>query len=106
MHMEITKQKKNIGFAILVLVLAGAAYYFFAGAPEDEPTLSVVSAGSQEAFASPGVSEVVVILNRLKGFSLETDFFSDPRLRELEDFRTVIPSEPQGRANPFSPADF
>lgn len=91
---------KNIIVVIVIIAFVAFAYmYFVNGSASEEGSFTDVSPdeGQQSAVQ---VSNIVFLLGELKEFSIDTDFVNR-ELDELKDFRTVLPQEPKGKANPF-----
>jgi len=89
---------KIVKLLIVIGILAGAYMFFTNRDASPRESLTVVPANQASAVR---VSDIVFLLNELKGFEIDTRVFSDPALSSLEDFRTTLPTEIQGRANPF-----
>lgn len=92
------KPKPNITFIIIsiLIVAAGAYWYFFANKDSDVPLTPVAqSSGSQARFQS--------LLSELMGVTFDTRVFSDARFMALVDLTTPITPETPGRIDPFAP---
>ncbi len=97
--------KKTLGKIIKILIvigILGGAYVFFVN-NDGGSTQSLTAVPQAGQVSAVRVSDIVFLLNELKTFEIDTGVFSNPALSSLEDFRTALPSEPQGRNNPFFP---
>jgi hypothetical protein len=88
--------QKNKGIIMLTLVAAvffWAYTAFFKKVPENllQPTNLIGK-------------EAIEILNRMNSITLDDSVFSSPTFHNLKDFELVLPKQPVGRSNPFSPA--
>lgn len=82
---------------ILVLVLAGGAYWYFSGREGNQPPLS---ASSGESAAQ---TQFKVLVSELKNISFDTSIFANPNFLALTDLATQVTPEPSGRLDPFAP---
>ncbi|HEY9480663.1 MAG TPA: hypothetical protein VIR98_00320 [Candidatus Paceibacterota bacterium] len=95
---------RNLIIILVVLIIIGAAGYFYAGrdqAPDDLLTSAPVdgmAAGAVEGDLLPA-------LLQLKKLRLDDTIFSDASFTSLVDSGQTLAPQPQGRPNPFAPID-
>lgn len=105
--MKNSKTIINIGIVILIILLAGAIYFYLTGS--DEAPGVGISAGAVDTqagttLASADTSEFLILLDSLQTVDLGGKIFQNKIFAsELQNFATEIPSRPQGRSNPFAP---
>ena len=91
--------KKIISIAVVVLlILSGIYFFFFNKAP---------AVLTKDEFGNPVQMEVVGqdlldLLSQLKSVKLDNALFAKPAFVQLTDYSIPLPSQPQGRTNPFS----
>lgn len=86
---------KKYQTTILVVILLIGAFYvyrtFFGGS-----TTVAVDQNAQQIG-----TDVLNLKQKLEDASFDKTLFSSPVFQSLVDFSTTIPSQPQGRSNPF-----
>ena len=87
---------KLIGGLVVLLVLAGVAYFYWGSAAPATP----VAATPTEPVAS---QELLLTLGNLRSITLDPTLFTNPLFVSLSDFGVTIPPQPSGRRNPFAP---
>ncbi len=88
--------KKTIIFIIVILVL-GLVYFYFAGGETPATTLLT-------GVGSGGVGAIELsLLNQMKSLQIDTSFFKDPAYQSLVDYSVAITPQSVGRPNPFAP---
>jgi hypothetical protein len=104
-------------FALLISGILAYITYFgnspFARADEtDAPPLpGAMLPGSAPGIGSGSLTgereivgkELLALLDKIEGLSIDTSLFSDTTLINLEDFSVAIATETPGRVNPFAP---
>jgi hypothetical protein len=83
---------------IIVLFLAGGAWYMLSGSSSDNAVLT-----SETPSAPAGAQELVDSLLALRAVSLDGTILANPAFQALKDLTTPITPEPVGRPNPFAP---
>jgi hypothetical protein len=93
--MKSLENNKNVVYAIVLFAIAIIAYNFLLKSSQ-EASLNGISAQN--------IGNDVVELNRsLQAVTLDQSLFSSPEYKTLTDWSPNIPSQPQGRSNPFAP---
>ena len=90
------KNKKILIAVVALLVLGGAGYYFFSQGSLSAPTDFIVPSSD-----TPVGQDVLVLIDKLKGISIDSSFFAGAMFSALRDFTTKVIPEPQGKDNPF-----
>lgn len=89
-----------IASGILILLLAGAFFYWLSGNASDEtPSITELPASSLDTTLG---RDLLVALAKLKSTTLDTSIFDDPVFMSLKDFGVLIAPQPVGRRNPFA----
>ena len=89
-----------IASGIIVILLAGAFFYWLSGrSGEETPPITELPASSPDAALG---RNLLVALAKLKSTALDTSIFDDPVFMSLKDFGVEIASQPVGRRNPFA----
>ncbi len=92
--------KKTTIIIIGMIVVAGAAYfYFMGGKPTDSGSLAVEDNPEVELAAS----RVFSLLNQIKSLKIDGSLFKSQAYQTLRDYTVLIPPQNVGRANPFAP---
>lgn len=95
--------KQTIILIIVVLVLGGIGYFWYAYVQSTPAEPTTTSADTQTA-----LKQQIANLRRLKDLHLDTSIFQDPFFQQLKasDGSVLAPpevSQQQGRPNPFLP---
>jgi len=90
------KPNSSVPIAIILIVAAAVAYWYFFTGTEDQ--LSLIIDGSENQ-AQTRFQSLVVELTQV---SFDTSIFSDPRFNALVDLTTPVAQEPTGRLDPFA----
>lgn len=98
---------------LVVAVAIGAGAYLWLGTGDDAPADSLQTSGSGNLpdDSMTGSSEnidtsmILVQLNELQGFEINTDTFNSEAFLSLEDYSVTISDQPVGRENPFIPSN-
>jgi len=93
-------KKNKLAAGIVVVVLAGVAWYFLTGSSQD--TTAILTASSAVT-VPPEAQRLVVDLQSLHAITLSGDIFSNQSFQALRDFSTAIIPEAVGRPDPFAP---
>ena len=80
----------------VLIVAAGAYWYFFTGTGNEAP-LSVLSTENQAQ------TRFQTLVSELRPVLFNTNIFSEPRFMALIDLATPIAPETAGRLDPFAP---
>ena len=100
MEVESTNTKK---FAILgvisVLFVVSVYFYFFR---TSAPKISLDQFGNRIQDQAVG-QDFVSLLGELQSVTLDTSIFQSQAFQNLTGYTAALPSEPQGRADPFKP---
>jgi hypothetical protein len=81
---------------VIILVAAGAYWYFFTGTG-NQPPLSDISTSTSEA-----QTQFQALVGELQPISFDASIFSDARFNALVDLTTQISPESTGRLDPFA----
>ena len=93
------KDRSNI-FLLIFIIFVLAAVYFWYTQFRTPATDASLAAGQQQLVGR----EFVVLINKLKAITINTDFFSEPKFTSLKDLTPIIELPQQiGRDNPFAP---
>jgi hypothetical protein len=92
---------KNLLIALGLAVILFVGYVVFMRDTGESTTLDVQSFSPE---AQLETQELLATLNELKSFNVEGSIFNDPLFRSLRDLRVDPGTEPEGRSNPFAPA--
>ncbi len=92
-------KSNTIVIIVVSLLIAGAAYWYFAGQSGTQAPLTALSVGAD----NPAQSQFQVLVSQLQPISFNTDIFSDPRFTSLVDLATPLVPETIGRIDPFAP---
>ncbi|HZS42636.1 MAG TPA: hypothetical protein VFA52_00210 [Candidatus Paceibacterota bacterium] len=99
--MQTIRKYKMPLIIIGVLILAFVIYSFWHGGSSNN---GAVLTASSPAANNPQVGQAFVNqLLTLQGVRLNSEIFSNPSFNTLQDFSQPVPTEPQGRPNPFAP---
>ena len=91
---------KKILIAVPILLLAlYFAYTTFFATPAEAPDSMAVDGGSSEILGQ----DILIMVERLPGISIDKSVFSGVALTHLQDFSSTITPEAQGKSNPFVP---
>ena len=91
-------QKILIGGIILVIILAGALYYFYSGSSSVSVDFLI-----PEESQSVG-QDIIVLVDKLNSISsIDSSLFSSVLFINLRDFSAILTPESQGKPNPFAP---
>ena len=85
----------TLGAVVIVILLAGIYWYFFAGVSAPDSALSTS--------APLGTGPLATLTSELANVSFDTSLFSDPRFASLKDISIPVMPEPTGRTDPFAP---
>src|SRR3989338_3896274 len=89
-----------IASGIIVILLAGAFFYWLSGRSSGEaPPITELPASTLDTTLG---RDLLVALAKLKSTALDTSIFDDPVFMSLKDFGVEIASQPVGRRNPFA----
>lgn len=91
------KSNPTIPLVIIVLILAGGAYWYYSSQTGNQLPL-MASAGEGEA-----QTQFKTLVSELKNISFDTSIFSNPNFQALTDLATQVAPEPSGRIDPFAP---
>jgi hypothetical protein len=91
---------KNLLIALGLAVILFVGYVVFMR-DDGETTIDPQSFSPE---AQQETQELLATLNELKSFNVEGRIFTDPLFLSLRDFRIDPGTEPEGRSNPFAPA--
>ncbi len=97
--LNIIKQNKVI-IIVLIVVVAGFAWYGLSDRPTPQGLLSTESGGTAVSVED---QEIVRLLLDMRSIRLDGSIFESPAFRSLTDFGRGIIPEPVGRRNPFAP---
>ncbi len=87
---------KMVGWVVVILVIAGAAYLLISKTPEPLFDESGNAIGAQTVG-----SDLLQLLSDLKSINLTTDIFNDEVFMSLTDWSVNLPAPALGRPNPF-----
>ncbi|MDO8575515.1 MAG: hypothetical protein Q7R78_02340 [bacterium] len=91
--------KNNIIILVVVIALVGGGIWYYKSkgtGTEDGLSVSVAN--------TPKVGQKTLsLLRQVSELTLDTKIFDDPAFTSLVDSSIVIPPQPVGRINPFSP---
>jgi RsiW-degrading membrane proteinase PrsW (M82 family) len=87
---------------ILVVILAGAWYFYSKGSSSPSTSQLVSTTPGGTATANVGAN-VLTILNSVSSINIDTSFFSTPAYQSLVDYSITVPPQEVGRQNPFAP---
>jgi hypothetical protein len=90
--------KKIIIPLICIGVLGYFGYILVIKSPSPS-TLQIVEPTNGESATG---QDILTLTDRLKNSTLDQTIFSSELFKKLQDFGTVLISEPQGRSNPFA----
>lgn len=93
------KKYKNTLVTIAIIAAGFVVYTFFFTGEEE----AVLSTAVQNPTQTVVEQELISLLLELRGITLDTRLFDDPRFQSLRDFSQELISEPTGRQNPFAP---
>lgn len=82
---------KIIGWIITIVIVIGALYTL----AFKEPVINGASATESVG------SDLLELLDKLKGVSFDTDLFSNSKFSSLKDWSITLPAPDLGRPNPF-----
>ncbi len=91
--------KHKIISIIIVVLIAGIAWYTLSGSSSDTAVLT----SETSAVAPAGAQDLVDSLLALRAVTLDGTIFGNTAFQVLRDLTTPITAEPVGRANPFAP---
>lgn len=99
---------------LVVAVAIGVGAYFWLGAGDAAPadSLQTTSSGNLPDDSMTGSAEsidtsmILVQLNELQSFEIDTEIFNSETFLSLEDYSVTISDQPIGRENPFIPSNF
>lgn len=98
--MQNKSSSKSIIIIIAVLVLAGLAYFYFSGDPEDTTSLLATdSIASSEATAQ--ATKIIMLLNQTSELKIDPAFFKSAAYKSLVDHTVDVVEQPVGKYNPF-----
>jgi hypothetical protein len=94
-----TYSKKKIFIGLLIVILIALVTY------NAVSSISVVHADStsSSATSSPVDQNILTLLSSFQNVTIDSSLFSSNLFQSLKDFSTTLPTEPEGRANPFAP---
>ena len=92
---------------MIILLSAGAWYFFGMGSRDTSTNNSLVSSGktSTSDLTAEGTA-ILNTLNRVNGIKLNTSFLASPAYKSLVESKTDIGVLSVGRDNPFAPVSF
>jgi hypothetical protein len=94
------KSNSTILFAIITLVIAAGAYWYFSTQTGNETTLTANVEENQTQ------TQFKMLVSEMNTISLSGDaisIFSDPKFLALTDLATQVTPEESGRLDPFAP---
>ncbi len=100
------KTAKIISGVVLIIILAGVGYLYYAdtgGAPLSTSALPGSSSATTSPATGPERDQTLQRLNRLEDIDINTEFLSAQVFTSFENFGIAIQSQPVGRDNPFTP---
>lgn len=103
-----SKITKIISGVVLVVILAGAGYLYYAdtgGALLSTSALPGSDSATTSSATGPERDQTLQRLNRLEDISINTDFLSAQVFTSFKNFGISIQSQPVGRENPFIPPE-
>ena len=84
---------------VVVVALAGGAFWYYSSNGTSQTPLSVSGATTQ----SGAQTRFETLLGKLKPISFDTSIFSNPNFQILVDISTPVQPETTGRPDPFAP---
>lgn len=97
--MQPKSSKKPIIILVVVLVLAGLAYFYFTGTPTD--TMSGLNPSSSLETDNVQGMRVLTLLNQITSLHIDPEFFKSASYSSLVDHTVPIYDQNVGKANPF-----
>jgi hypothetical protein len=98
MMQNLRKYKMPI-IIIIVLLVAFIIYSYIHGSQTNNSILTTTTTSSSTVVGQDFVNQLLT----LKSIQLNDAIFSNPSFNTLTDFSQPVPTEPQGRPNPFAP---
>ena len=92
---------KNLITGVVVLALAGLAYFYFQGSSSSAGVSSLLTSTASSA-GGVGSAELT-LLSQIQSLQIDTSLFKLPSYGTLQDHTVPIPQQNVGRQNPFSP---
>lgn len=101
------KTLTNVAIGAAVLGAAFGAYWMFFRGDSSLEGASSAEDVVQTVVVAEEVARTIRDLQTLKTSVAESvALFGTPAFKDLEDFSQVVPEEPIGRSNPFTPTDW
>lgn len=97
---KITANLHNIVLGVIVIAGLSLAYYFFARTPASDVQVTV--AGRSQNLSLEG-QQALTLLEEINTITINRDVITNPTLQSLEDLHQTVPTQPQGRPDPFAP---
>ena len=97
--MQKKSSTKNIIIIVAVLAVAGLAYFYFSGTPQDASSQLV-----SDAPPSPVTDEatkILTLLNQTSSLRINTTLFTSPVYKSLVDHTVPVIEQAVGKPNPF-----
>lgn len=92
--------KKSIIIIIVCVVLAGLAYFYFAGTPKDDGSFVTTDANASSEAAIAG-AQILSLLNQINSLKIDPALFKSPVYSSLVDHTVPIYPQNIGKKNPF-----
>ncbi len=99
--MDIIRKYKTPLSIIAALVLAFILYSYFHGSSSN--TGAVLTSNTIAVADNTVGQSFLNQLLTLQSIQLNSEIFSNPSFNALQDFSQPVPTQPQGRPNPFAP---
>lgn len=98
--MQKKSSAKSIGILILIIALAGLAYFYFSGSPKDSST-QLVSGDVQASDVTNEVTRIITLLNQTSSLRIDPAIFNSSVYKSLVDHTVSVVEQPVGKPNPF-----
>ena len=98
MNLSSPNTKKLLIALVVVIILAGAGYYFVSMGGSVDSVANVIIPVQGDAVGA----DILVLADKLKSISIDPSVFSGPLFSNLQDKSVPLNPESVGRENPFA----